>query len=131
MENTEKMFEKASKSKLRFPYKGLITVEDLWNLSIKELDSIYRVLSKELKSVQEDSLLDKKPSGSVLELQIGIIKHVYTVKQEEIERWEKSIARREQIRQLDDIIAQKENTVLSEKSLDDLKKTRDELEAAE
>jgi hypothetical protein len=131
MENTEKMFEKASKIKLRFPYKGMITTEDLWDLPAKELDSIYRAIGKELKSVQEDSLLEKKTGGSVLELQIGIIKYIYVAKQEEAERREKTFARREQIRQLDDIIAQKENTALSEKSLDDLKKMRDEMEAAE
>jgi hypothetical protein len=131
MENIDKMFETASKIKLRFPYKGMITVEDLWDLPVRDLDAIYRAVNKELKSVQEDSLLKKRAGGSVLELQIGVIKHIYTAKQEEIERREKALARKEQIRQLDDIIAQKENTVLTEKSLEDLKKMRDELEAVE
>ena len=132
MDNVDKMFERASKIKLRFPYRGLITVEDLWDLPAKELDAIYRAANKELKSVQEDSLMEKRPAGgSVMELQIGIIKHIFAAKQEEVEKREKAVARREQVRQLDDIIAQKENTALSEKSLDDLKKMRDELEAAE
>ena len=129
MENKDKMFEKASKIKLRFPFKGSITVEDLWDLSARELDAIYRTVSKEIKSIQEDSLLERKSGGTVLELQIDIIKHIYNAKQEETEKKEKAVARREQIRQLDDIIAQKENTALTEKSLDDLKKMRDELEA--
>lgn len=130
MENADKMFERASKIKLRFPYKGLIMVEDLWDLPSRDLDAIYRAASKELKSMQEDSLMEKKPAGgSVLELQIGIIKHIYAVKQEDAEKQEKALVRKEQIRQLDDIIAQKENTALSEKSLDDLKKMRDEMEA--
>jgi len=131
MENVEMMFEKASKIKLRFPIKGSISVEDLWDLSPKELDTVYRTVNKELKSLAEDSLLEKKTGGSVLELQVGIIKHIYAAKQEEVAKREKAFARREQIRQLDDIIAQKENTALTEKSLDDLKKMRDELEASE
>jgi predicted transcriptional regulator len=131
MENVEMMFEKASKIKLRFPIKGSISVEDLWDLSPKELDTVYRTVNKELKSLAEDSLLEKKTGGSVLELQVGIIKHIYAAKQEEVAKREKAFARREQIRQLDDIIAQKENTALTEKSLDDLKKMRDELEAGE
>jgi hypothetical protein len=131
MEDIEKMFEKASKIKLRFPIKGSISVEDLWDLTPKELDQVYRSVNKELKSLAEDSLLEKKTGGSVLELQVGIVKHIYAAKQEEIAKREKAYARREQVRQLDDIIAQKENTALTEKSLDDLKKMRDELEAAE
>jgi hypothetical protein len=131
MENVEMMFVKASRIKLRFPIKGSISVEDLWDLSPKELDTVYRTVNKELKSLAEDSLLEKKTGGSILELQVGIIKHIYDTKQEDIARREKAFARREQIRQLDDIIAQKENTALTEKSLDDLKKMRDELENSE
>ena len=132
MENVEMMFVKASRIKLRFPIKGSISVEDLWDLSPKELDAVYRTVNKELKSLAEDSLLEKKKTGeSVLELQVGIIKYIYDTKQEDIARREKAFARREQIRQLDDIIAQKENTALTEKSLEDLKKMRDELENSE
>jgi uncharacterized protein YfkK (UPF0435 family) len=132
MENVDAMFEKASRIKLRFPFfKGLISAEDLWDLRVEDLDGIYRSVSEELKSVQEDSLLKKRTGGSVLELQIGIIKRVYAARQEEADKREKAAARREQIRQLDDIIARKENTALSEKSLEDLRKMRDELEEAE
>jgi len=131
MESMDMMFEKASKIKLRFPFKGAISVEDLWDLSDKELDTIYRVVSKELKSLADDSLLEKKSGGSILELQVGIIKHIYTAKQEEIARKTKASAKREQIRQLRDIIAQKENTALSETSLEDLKKMLAELESGE
>ena len=126
------LFEKASRLKLRFPYKGAITVEDLWDLPAKDLDAVYRTVSKDLKYLQEDSLLEKRTSaGVVLELQSAIVKRVYAVKQEEAERREKLVVRREQIRQLDDIIAQKENTALSESSLEDLRKMREALETAE
>jgi len=125
----DEMFEKASRQKLRFPFKGSITVEDLWDLSPKDLDSIYRAVSKELKSLEEDSLLEKRGSAkSVPELQVAIIKRVYEVKLADADRREKLALRREQIRQLDDIIAQKENTALTEKSIEDLRKMRDDLE---
>jgi len=110
--------------------KGLITTEDLWDLSSKDLDTIYRGISKELKSLQEDSLLEKKGSASsTLELQVAIIKRVYEAKRAEAAEREKLAVKRDQVRQLNDIIAQKENTALSEKSLEDLKKMRDDLEA--
>lgn len=41
------MFEIATKNKYRYPFnKGLITTEDLWNLSLKDLDNIFKVLNK-------------------------------------------------------------------------------------
>ena len=43
------IFAKASKLRLRFNYKGIITVEDLWDLSIDTLDKIYKYLHLELE----------------------------------------------------------------------------------
>ena len=34
------LFEIATRKKYRFPYKGLISVEDLWDLSMRELVAI-------------------------------------------------------------------------------------------
>ena len=128
----DELFERASRLKLRFPFKGIVTVEDLWDLSLKELDSIYRVVNKELKSLEEDSLLEKKDSSKSLpELQVAIIKRIYEIKRADIEKREKLVLRKEQISQLDAIIAQKENTALSEKSLEDLKKMRSDIETEE
>ena len=56
------IFEMATRNKFRFPYKGLISVEDLWDLSHVQLDSIYKNLNKEIKQTQEESLLSAKNS---------------------------------------------------------------------
>ena len=43
----EKIFEYAAKHKLRFPYRGSITTEDLYDLSPADLDRIYKTLARE------------------------------------------------------------------------------------
>jgi hypothetical protein len=122
------MFEKASRFKLRFPYKGSISVEDLWDLPVSSLDQIYRAINKELKGLQEDSLLEKKPlEDEILELQVSVIKHIVATKVAEARDREGVRARREQVRQIDEIIAKKENAALEGKSIEELKALRGSL----
>ena len=51
------IFERATRMSLRFNFKGLISVEDLWDLSLQDLDSIYKILNSKLKQSSEESLL--------------------------------------------------------------------------
>ena len=41
------MFEKAVKGKYRFPYKGQIAVEDLYDLPLGSLDTVFKTLNAE------------------------------------------------------------------------------------
>lgn len=82
--NTEKMFEIATRNKIRFPYKGMITVEDLWDLPLTELDAVFKKLNTQMKKSQEESLLDvKSKEDETIELQISIIKYIVNVKKNE------------------------------------------------
>ena len=54
------IFEYAVRNKVRFPFKGMISVEDLWDLSLTNLDSIYKTLNKQIKQNDEESLLSTK-----------------------------------------------------------------------
>lgn len=75
------LFKKAVEGKYRFNFKGVLTVEDLFDLSLTELDSLYKVLNKELKLASEDSLLESKSkSNTVLENKIEIIKTIVSEK---------------------------------------------------
>ena len=56
----EKMFETAVRTKMRFPFKGVVSVEDLWDLSVENLDTVYKTLNSELKKATEESLLNTK-----------------------------------------------------------------------
>lgn len=122
------IFEYATREALRFPYKGMQSVEDLWKLSLTEIDSIYKTLNKQIKQSEEESLLDEKNDvDEVLEVQIAIIKHIVKVKKEEKVAKEKASAKKAQKQKIMSIIATKENEALQNSSIDDLKKMLDEL----
>ena len=126
---TTNIFEYAVRNKVRFPFKGIISVEDLWDLSLTNLDSIYKTLNKQVKQSEEESLLATKTSvDTELEVQIAIIKHLVSVKLEEQETREKIAAKRAQKQKIMSIIATKEDEALHNSSVDDLKKMLDELE---
>lgn len=126
---TTNIFEYAVRNKVRFPFKGMISVEDLWDLSLTNLDSIYKTLNKQVKQSEEESLLSTKTSvDTELEVQIAVVKHIVSVKLAEQEEREKALAKNAQKQKIMSIIATKENEVLQNSSIDDLKKMLDELD---
>lgn len=91
----ENIFEYASRNKVRFPFKGMISVEDLWDLSLTNLDSIYKTLNKQVKQSEEESLLlTKTKVDEELEVQIAIVKHIVFVKLGEKEAREKAVEKK-------------------------------------
>ena len=124
----ENIFEFASRNKVRFPFKGMISVDDLWDLSLTNLDSIYKTLNKQVKQSEEESLLSTKASvDTELEVQIAIVKHIVSVKLAEREAAEKASAKKAQKQKIMSIIATKQDEALQNSSIDDLKKMLDEL----
>ena len=124
----EKIFEYAVRNKVRFPFKGLISVEDLWDLSLANLDSIYKTLNKRVKQSEEESLLDTKTTvNKELDVQIAIVKHIVAVKLAEQEAREKAMAKKEQKQKIMAIIASKQDEALQNSSVEDLQKMLDEL----
>lgn len=115
------MFEKASRAKYRYPYKGSVSTEDLWDLSVEELDSIYKTLNKQVKVSQEDSLLStRKAEDEVLTTQIEVVKHIFTVKLTEAEERKNAKAKKEEKQKLLEILAHKKNSELEGKTVAEL-----------
>ena len=78
------IFEYAARNKLRFQFKGNIKAEDLWDLSVEELDSIYKKLNAQIKTSQEESLLYKKTKeDEELNIKVDIIKYIVSEKLKE------------------------------------------------
>ena len=125
---TTNIFEYATRNKLRFPFKGLISTEDLFDLSLANLDSIYKVLNKQVKQFDEESLLATKTEvDAELEVKIAIIKHIVSAKLKEQEEREREATKKAQKQKIMSIIATKEDEALHNTSIDDLKKMLDEL----
>lgn len=126
--SNEELFIKATREKMRFPYKGQATVEDLWDLSMNELDKIYKTLNAQQKRAQEDSLLDtKSEEDEELTAQIEIVKYIFTVKQEEKKAAETAKERKEQKQKIMAILASKQDEALHGKSIEELEMMLDEL----
>lgn len=119
----EKKFEFAVRNKVRFPYRGLITVEDLWDLSVESLDTVYKALNKQKKQADEESLLETKTSEDVmLDTQLAIVKYIFETKVAEINARKSEQERKEYNQKIMAIIASKEEQALQDKSIDELKK---------
>lgn len=122
------MFERANRMKIRFAYKGLLTVEDLWDLSVQELDKIFKGLNTKLKTVKEESLLStRNEEDSILDLQVSIVKYIVGVKLAETAEKESLAEKKAKKEKLRAIIAEKQDNRLLNMSEEDLKKMLEEL----
>lgn len=126
---TENIFEYATKNRLRFPYKGSQSVEDLWTLSVEELDKLFKTLNAKAKQMGEESLLDvKNDEETVLEVQIAIVKHIVTVKLAEKAAREKAVENKAKKQKILGILAAREDKILENTTDEALRKMLAELE---
>lgn len=126
---TNELFEYAARKKLRFPYKGLITVEDLWDLPVDALDGIYKTLNSQVKQTQEESLLKRKTAEDVvLSAKVDLIRYIVAVKLAEAEERQQAVLKKQKKDKLLAILAEKQDQSLMNKSEKELQKMLDELE---
>lgn len=125
------LFEKASRSRLRVQTsRGLLPVEDLWTLPLPVLDEAAIALNEAIeKSSNKSFIRTKTKDNTVLELRFNIVKHIIDVRLAEEEAAEKAKEVRAKRNQLMTLIAQRKDEELSKKSLEELYKELDALEA--
>ena len=115
------IFEAATRYKYRFPFKGMISVEDLWDLKLQDLDSVFKLLNKEKKQSDEESLLQvKSEADQELENKIQIVKFIVQVKQAEAAERLAAKDKKERNQKIMRIIERKQNEALEGKSLEEL-----------
>ncbi len=111
------------KNKYRFEFRGLISIEDLFDLSLENLDIIYKNLKKEENDLQADSLLDSVDNPLIKEnqIKIEIVKSIFNMKQIEIENIEKAMVNKARKEKILAIIENKQDQELTEKSIEELR----------
>lgn len=116
------MFEKATRNKYRFSFKGQLSVEDLWDLDVRELDSIFKALNAQIKREKEESLLAvRSDADEELETKISIIKHIVSVKLAEKEKAIADAENKARKQRIMAILADKQDDELKGKSIEELK----------
>lgn len=122
------MFEKATRMKLRFTTsRGVLSVEDMWELPLTSLDSIAIALNKKLKESQTESFIKTRTKDTTeLELKFNIVKHIIDVKLQEQEERVAAAERKAKRQKILDLMAKKQDAELESKSYEELAK---ELEA--
>ena len=133
MNNTiNTLFEMASQFKFRYPYKGMITTEDLWDLTPAQLDTVYKTLNKELKATDGDSLIatksaDEGVKANDLKNKIEVVKYIFNHKQQAAELARMAADRAAKKQRILEVLAQKQENALQNMSEEDLQKMLDDL----
>lgn len=125
----ENIYKFAVENKIRFPFKGQISVEDLFDLNLESLDSIYKSLNSQKKKANEESLLATKSSeDEALEVSIEIVKQIFSQKQKEKEDRIKAAENRAKKQRIAEIIDNKKDEALNNLSVEQLQQMLDGME---
>ena len=120
------MYKRASKLKLRVKTQvGLLPVESLWDLTLKQLADAARNCSKELKKLTTGDEDTKEVEEA--RLRFNIVKDIYQTKQEDIKNARDNAATDEEIRRIETLLAKKKDQELENMSSEDLEKKLAEL----
>lgn len=118
------IYKEASKLKLRFQTaKGVLSVEQLWGLSLMELDTLAVSLETAYKNSKSKSFLDKKTDkDKIIKLQFDIVLDVLNTKADEKEAAKKKAEDKEHNQKILSIIKEKQDEDLKGKSIKELEK---------
>lgn len=122
------LFEIATRNRYRFNYKGVMTVEDLWDLNVEALDAIFKTLNRQKKTADEDSLLaTKSAEDTELANKIELVKYIVAVKLAEAADRVSAAEKKAQRDKIMEIVAKKRDKALEDMGIDDLMKKLEEL----
>lgn len=117
------MFEKASRMKTRFQTsRGVLSTEDLWDVSLDQLNTLAKALRKELKDAEEeDFLVIKKDTNSQIQLMFDIVLHILNIKKDEKTAREEASVKRAEKERLLELLAKKKDQSLEALSEEEIR----------
>ena len=116
------IFEKASKTKLRFfvPKYGNAMVEDLYDLSLPSLNVLAKEYSKLIKEAGEESFIEESSVDPVVQLKFDIVKSVIDSKIAQNKKTRKASDTRKKNQKVLEIMGRKKDIELESKTWDEL-----------
>ncbi|AEM91853.1 hypothetical protein [Salmonella phage SPTD1] len=118
------MFDQATRLKLRFnSNKGLLSVEQVWDLNLNALNELAKDLSRQVKeaaSDEEDFIGVKSAVDSQLQLRFDIVKAIIGVKLKERDESATAAERKANNQVILELIQRKKQQELEGKSLEEL-----------
>jgi len=124
------IFERAAKEKIRFEFRGLIATEDLWDLTIENLDELFQQTYAQLKAQSGEGLLltgVQNPISDYLRLQADLIRYVFEDKQKMAADFKMKKLQNEKKKRIMEIITDKQDETLASKSVAELKEMLDDM----
>lgn len=118
------MFDKVTRLKLRFESnKGLLSVEQVWDLSLTALNEMAKGLSRQVKAAEtdeEDFIGTKSNVDSELQLRFDVVKHIIGVKLKERDDSKDAAERKANNQVILELIQRKKQQELEGKSVEEL-----------
>lgn len=110
---TAELFIEATKKNYQFPFRGMINIIDLWELSVQNLDLVFKSLNADYKKSEEESLLSAQTKESEeLSEKIEIVKYIVNEKLAEKKAKEDARKNREMKQRLLEIKAKRQDAAL-------------------
>jgi hypothetical protein len=122
------IFALAARMKLRFPFKGQATLEDMWDLTREQLSELHQALTAAEAATTGMSLIQRRATSfDPALLRIAIIKHIFEVKSEEMTAARNAGEARRRKQRILEVIADKQDGALNDLSIDELNAMADKL----
>jgi hypothetical protein len=116
-------FSKATRQKLRFQTTlGNLLVEDVWDLSLQQLNQIAKALKKEIKTSEneEDFLNEKTEVDEKTQLRFDIVIEILNIKKAEAKEQKEAYSNKAKLQKLYELLERKQNAAMENLSTEEI-----------